>query len=127
MAIGTCFALDEDRRRGGVMRSIADIAGPWKFDVNKLVEEIWTNNNESRQQGVRSPPLIAVSACHLCQLGPLGVGISQQPMHSDCNEDDEQRHDVGHEKYYPKPHVDPLTRADRQAIDDARCRHGSIG
>jgi hypothetical protein len=70
---------------------------------------------------------IAVSACHLCQLGPLGVGISQQPMHSDCNEDDEQRHDVGHEKYYPKPHVDPLTRADRQAIDDARCRHGSIG
>lgn len=58
--------------------------------------------------------------------GPLGVEISQQPMHSNCNED-EQRHDVGHEKYCPKPYVDPLTRADRQAIDDARCRGGSIG
>jgi hypothetical protein len=28
MAIGTCFALDDDRPRGGVMRSISDMAGP---------------------------------------------------------------------------------------------------
>jgi hypothetical protein len=28
MAIGTCFALDDDRPRGDVMRSIADTAGP---------------------------------------------------------------------------------------------------
>jgi len=54
-------------------------------------------------------------------MGPFGVEISQQSMHTDANED-EQRHDVGHEQIsHPMPRVDLLARADRQAIDDARC------
>src|SRR5260221_14490477 len=41
----------------------------WKFDVNKLVEKIWTNNSESRKQGIRSTPFMTLSARHL--LDPL--------------------------------------------------------
>ena len=73
-------------------------------------------------------PAVLSDIRHSSSVGmtPLGVEISQQPMHSDGSKDDE-RHDVGHETYDAEPKTDRLTRTDSQAIDDAWRRDGGIG